>query len=59
MSSHRRPTEPKKALACPGPFYGDTTCLLKKGQDPLKWVDVFKMFKLQEFPVNVEDQDEL
>jgi hypothetical protein len=59
MSSHRKPIEPEKDLDFPGPFYGDTTCLLKKGQDPLKWVDVFKMFKIQEFPINVEEQDEL
>jgi len=47
MSSHRKTIKLEKDLDFPGALYGDTTGLLKKGQDPLKWVDVFKMFKIQ------------
>jgi hypothetical protein len=28
-------------------------------QDPLKWDEIFQMFKLQKFPVNVQEQDQL
>jgi hypothetical protein len=59
MSSHKKRIKPENKFGFPEALYGDTTGLLKKGQDPLKWDEVFQMFKLQNFPINVEDQDQL
>jgi hypothetical protein len=43
----------------PGEVYDDTTGILEKGENPLKWGEVFQMFKKKNFPMDVEDQDEL
>jgi hypothetical protein len=59
MSSHKKRIKPENKFGFPEALYGDTIGLLKKGQDPLKWDEVFQMFKLQNFPINVEDQDQL
>jgi hypothetical protein len=32
---------------------------LEKGEDSLKWGDIYQMFKKQNFVVDVKDQDEL
>jgi hypothetical protein len=59
MSSHKKRIKPENKFGFPEALYGDTTGLLKKGQDTLKWDEVFQMFKLQNFPINVEYQDQL
>jgi hypothetical protein len=35
------------------------TNFLEKGEDSLKWGDVYQMFKKQNFVIDAEDQDEL
>jgi hypothetical protein len=44
----------------PGAMYDDdTTGLLEKEGDALRWGDVYQMFKKQNLSIDVEDQDEL
>jgi hypothetical protein len=40
-------------------MYDDTTIFLEKGEDSLKWGDIYQMFKKQNFIIDAEDQDEL
>ena len=54
--SRRRQDEEHDSL---GEVYDDTTRLLEKGGESLKWGEVFQMFKRQTFPVEADDQDEL
>jgi hypothetical protein len=65
-----KPTDPLMHMYCkvvwqqedpdtPGVVYDDTTRLLEKGGTSLKWGEFFQMFKKKNFPVEVEDQDEL
>jgi len=42
-----------------GLVHNETTKVLKKGGDSLKWDEVFYMFKIKTFPVEAEDQDEI
>jgi hypothetical protein len=54
-SGHQHEDEPDII----GVMYDDTTRFLEKGEDSLKWGDIYQMFKKQNFLVDVEDQDEL
>ena len=40
-------------------MYNDTSRFLDKGENPLKWGDLYHMFKKKNFATVVEDQDEL
>jgi hypothetical protein len=40
-------------------MYDDTSGLLEKEGDALRWGDVYQMFKKKNFSTDVEDQDEL
>jgi hypothetical protein len=39
--------------------YNDTYGFLEKGEDALRWGDIYHMFKKKKFATDIEDQDEL
>jgi hypothetical protein len=59
MPLHKKRIKPENKICFPEPLYNDTSGLLKTGQDPLRWDENFQMFTLQNFLVNVHDQDQL
>jgi hypothetical protein len=42
-----------------GAMYDDTSGLLEKEGETLRWGNVYQMFKKKNFSIDVEDQDEL